>query len=77
MAEKVQNITHGKISPRTSDADENVDIIWDDRCLTDQQLVMNICISSSLLHAVLIENLDMNTMFARWILRMLTPEQMV
>lgn len=64
-----------QIRPRNSSSDEEIDSIWDDRCLTARQIVKYIGISSGSLHAVLIENLEMKKMSARLFLTMLTPEQ--
>ena len=65
--------------PKTSTTDVQVDaihhMVLDDRRLTKEQIAKTVDISSGSVHSVLSNILGMSKLFARWIPRMLTPEQ--
>lgn len=65
--------------PKTSTTDEQVAaihrMVLDDRRQTVQQIAKSIGISSGSVHAVLTDILGMSKLSARWVPRMLTPDQ--
>lgn len=64
---------------KTSTTDEQVDaihrVILDHKRVTIQQIAKNTNISASRVHTILTDILAINKLSARWIPRMLTPEQ--
>ncbi|XP_030003909.1 histone-lysine N-methyltransferase SETMAR-like [Sphaeramia orbicularis] len=67
--------------PKTSSSDEQVDaihcMVLSDRRMTVQQIAKATDISVGSVHHVLTDILGMNKLSARWVPRMLTPEQML
>lgn len=65
--------------PKTSTTDDQVDaihcMVLNDRCLSVKQTAKFIGISSGSVHAVLTEILGMSELSARWVPKMLTPDQ--
>ena len=69
---------HQSSHSKTSTTDDQVDaihcIVLGDICLTVQQIVKSIGITSGSVHTVLTEILEMGKLSSRWFLRMLTSE---